>query len=497
MDVLQACSLIERGDALVIPACWLDATKVRAHLPRHVALREVLAKVDGYTFRAYKLRLPKKTYTAIFMAILSGLSFRDLGTEIDVAAVDDPDSKHVVAILPANVKVEMRLSDNYKGEEANAAALAKTAYTPILRRLAQVSGYDVIFDAKSRMNGEYGEVVPANTLHIYTNSKPPGEKNSVSRIQLFGLPIKDAAWYVACRNPVPGRGLVCQDTENQPVIQMLGNTWYLLFPAISFYHAPDSQDILDRVLTMALETHQQDRPRKAETCSLQDLVKLARNWDAEALEISRKGLKEADDHIERAQKQLSTAIRTRIFRLEQIARIEAAIAHRQDDQQNKKMFATLFANSLIENIKIHDGAVHVRTRHIEALHGERSYDLGIFTIQVDPYHGDVAVWCELSTHPDGVPHPHISPDGTVCYGNASRAIATAAGEQRVVDVIEYTLRWLVQGYTPELALYKIEDWPIVGETKEQRDQRNEQTIIDFIDVSITELLPPGRDLRSQ
>lgn len=466
MNELQACEKIASSIAVVIPVCWLDAVKVRAQLPQHVALKEVLAKVDGYTFRAYRLRMPKKICKMIFEAILAGLNFGDCSREFEVVKVDDPDSNRVVAILPANVKVEMLLRDDYRGVEADAAAVAKTAYTPVLRRLAQVSGYDVIFDAKNLMNGEYGKIVPVNTLHIYTNSNPPGEKGHVSRIRLFGRPIKSDAWQISCSNPVPGRGLVCKDKEEQPVVQLLGNSWYLLFPAISFYHAPDSDNILNQTLTMALEAHQQDRPKKAAVCTLSELVKLARNWDTEILEINMRGLKEADDFIERAQRQLADAIRMRTFRLKTIARIKADGAARRDDEQNKKLFARLFANPLIESIKLHDGALHVRTRRIEALFDGHAYDLGIFTIHVDPYHGQVAVWCELSTHPNGVPHPHISPEGIVCYGNASRAIATAAGEQRVVDVIEYILRWLVQGYTPELAQYKIEDWPIVDETPE-------------------------------
>ena len=246
----------------MIPVCWLDAVKVRAQLPQHVALKEVLAKVDGFTFRAYRLRIPNKNYITVFKDILAGLNFRDFGTDLDVAEVDDPISKRVVAILPANVKVEMLLRDDYRGVEADAAAVAKTAYTPVLRRLAQVSGYDVIFDAKNLMNGEYGEIVPVNTLQIYTNSNPPGEKGHVSRIRLFGRPIKNDAWQISCSNPAPGRGLVCKDKEEQPVVQLMGNIWYLLFPAISFYHAPGSDDILNQTLTMALEAHQQDRPKK-------------------------------------------------------------------------------------------------------------------------------------------------------------------------------------------------------------------------------------------
>ena len=68
-------------------------------------------------------------------------------------------------------------------------------------------------------------------------------------------------------------------------------------------------------------------------------MKLARNWDTEILEINMRGLKEADDFIERAQRQLADAIRMRTFRLKTIARIKADGAARRDDEQNKKLFA--------------------------------------------------------------------------------------------------------------------------------------------------------------
>ena len=112
-------------------------------------------------------------------------------------------------------------------------------------------------------------------------------------------------------------------------------------------------------------------------------------------------------------------------------------------------------------ITIVDKGIHVKTQPIEIEHEGARYMVGAFVIRVSE-DGHVSVWSEQPAHPKGIPHPHIAKDGGPCLGNASDVIARAAGEHRYYDTVKLVLRWLKDGYTPELASVKIEEWPVVA-----------------------------------
>ena len=111
----------------------------------------------------------------------------------------------------------------------------------------------------------------------------------------------------------------------------------------------------------------------------------------------------------------------------------------------------------VEHVTCVDGGLHVHTREIVIAHEGTSYSVGSFILRVGK-NGGIAIWPKRTTHPEGIPHPHIAKDGGPCYGNATDAITKAAADFRIADVVQYVLTWLQHGYTPGLAEHKLAEW---------------------------------------
>jgi hypothetical protein len=116
----------------------------------------------------------------------------------------------------------------------------------------------------------------------------------------------------------------------------------------------------------------------------------------------------------------------------------------------------------VAKLAIVDGGLQVETKPLEIEYQGVRYDLGPFVIRVGR-RGVVSIWSESPRHPGGVPHPHIAKDGGPCFGNATDAILKAGADHRYHDAVTLVLRWLKDGYSPQLASVKIEEWPKAGE----------------------------------
>ena len=123
----------------------------------------------------------------------------------------------------------------------------------------------------------------------------------------------------------------------------------------------------------------------------------------------------------------------------------------------KKDWMRLHAFAGVQKVSVVDHGIHVETNSLIVACDSVKYRIGSFIIRY--CHDGIFVWSQNSLHKQGIAHPHISESGVVCFGNVGSAITTAAIESRVVDAVELVLRWLTDGYDPELAETKITEWP--------------------------------------
>jgi hypothetical protein len=116
----------------------------------------------------------------------------------------------------------------------------------------------------------------------------------------------------------------------------------------------------------------------------------------------------------------------------------------------------------VDHVALADEGINIHLKPVIMEWEGKRYRMGRFVVRFGVF-GTVSVWCVESTHPYRVPHPHINRDGIWCFGNATDAIAKASAELRLAKAATYLIAWLTKGYDPDLALTKIETWPVAEE----------------------------------
>lgn len=351
-----------------------------------------------------------------------------------------------------------------KGED-ELAQKAQDGYMPLMRRLAQVSGLALTYHRHDE------RIIPPTPddgiIHLWGNSCPPGENQTWYRETVFGLPVspnKDenrATGY----GPTAGRGLILLDEDARPVLQILRNNWYILFPVISYFNDLTSVQIFERLLALGWGAVQSGaKPERP--LSRRKFLRTAPVWTKGSTTYIQEQAQEVREQIAQMTQRLAELHR----QLERWIGFEKGVENNPFSTRTRRALPgelkSIQVNPLVEGLDLHPEAIHVRTKPIVVSHEGVDYAVGTFVIRINNL-GALMIWGETPTHPQGVPHPHIAKHGSPCYGNAGTAIARAAGEARYADAIEYVLTWLTRGYSPSLAETKIEEWPIA--TQEATD----------------------------
>ncbi|HTM67674.1 MAG TPA: hypothetical protein VL426_00085 [Candidatus Binatia bacterium] len=348
--------------------------------------------------------------------------------------------------------------------------LALGEYDKSLRTLARFSGLEVHFHA------EGGGIKPPfpekpGVVHILTNAQPPGQI-SVRYVSLaFGLKIHEEGLAVLANGPSRGRGAVVKDELGESLVQVLGNTWYLLFPTLSHFNWQTSTVIFDKLVSLAWRGSREAVKLKAPVpATRKAFEETAAKWNDELPDLIRADVKNMDRKIEDAQRDLADLTRRKKESLALLEAFGRSTFARELRERAPKDFAAIKADPLVQRVLFVDEGLHVETKPIVIEEEGVRYAMGSFVVRIAK-RGAVTAWNEAPTHRGGIPHPHIAKDGGPCFGNATRAIAEAAGEQRYADAVRYVLRWLSEGYTKALAAVKIREWPYVGESPEHYETR--------------------------
>ena len=350
-----------------------------------------------------------------------------------------------------------------KGADANTIRKQEQAihaYFPILMRLAQISGKEVMFHARNTAI-EMPEISNGNILHIYSNVSPPGETTPQYVETVFGLRISFQEKNIVGCGPTMGRGTVLTDQEDKNVLQILGNNWYILFPTIDYFNEQTSQTIFENVLALGWKSLQSP-PTRQRSLGRRQWLAQTRSW----MEIYEEGVEKEAEKMRReiaSILQRAAELQRDLVALRSVQESMKTNAFKRDFlRRMPRDLKRIQTHALVARVEYLEQALHVITRPLTVEHEGVSYLVGAFTIRINS-RGAVSVWSEAPTHQKRISHPHISNEGTPCYGNAGAAIAMAAGEARYADAINYILTWLTRGYSPNLADAKIEQWPIAQE----------------------------------
>ena len=432
---------------------------------RNVTARPVNAQVGFLKVPAWQvtLRGALSKREARFLSLIRQMFAADSQEIFETVAVR-VDDRFQLMVLRANADyiVEAPAPRAEAGSKRQLAEVrACAAYADPLRRLAQVTGRSVTFH-----HGNPGAQLPhpdRDGIHIYTNSYPVGlNKYSRAIATAFGLNIAEDGKEVTAKFPTLGRGVVMKDEDGQDMVQVVDNNWYLLLPTISCFNEETSLEIFERLLAFGLMAEVQSARSPRQVKRKAYMTGMKASLDHRVAHFDGK-MREAVDNIENLQRALLVEEQKlrEIIVMRDAWRRAAAREFRQISRGRE--FERLAAHPQIERFYlIDDGFLQICTKPIVIEHEGKRYAMGEFVITLNGWQ-EVGMHCESSPHPRGVQHVHIGVSGNPCFGNAGVAINKALADFRIADAVCYMLTWLTQGYTPELAEVKIEEWPLVAD----------------------------------
>lgn len=334
---------------------------------------------------------------------------------------------------------------------------ALAAYRPRLCRLARLTGMPVVLHLRTLNDTVRAPFPNDGKIHILTNQHPPGLSDTRYISLAYGLRITKLGKSVVSVGPTRGRGVVMQDENGQALVQVLGNTWYILIPVMSEYHS-QSKRIFERLLADGLAGMRQYAQRKPEgELDREAFEAREREWIVEFPTRIQKEIESARKRVDGLTKDLTLAIRDlRMFEafMENASSgpfFQTATGRIPDD------YAAIAGDPRIVRMAFVNDGFHFETRPLVLEHEGTGYAIGSFVIRIE--NTQFSVWGLEPTHPRGIPHPHIDRDGIPCYGNAGLAITQAVADYRLADAVRHILTWLTEGYEPQLARVKIEEWP--------------------------------------
>lgn len=417
--------------------------------------------------RCRRFELPKKQLDT-FLA-KTGLKSIDIG--IMGASENDP----------KNLDVEILY-----GHEVNAGSLQLTidlddgkpflGHHPLIAtRIKSVMGHFMECTGLSArvhvIQGPVYEPLPETRdadMHIVLGASPYGDTHIVDVQTLCGLQLhKDRHWYHV-NGPTLGRGTVIADEDGVDNLQIVGNVVYLFAPRIdhktewiftegggdlfakqvrlaSAALAKGVEPPVERIIETAEEFDTVSRTRlTAELKVCETRLQKADEDAVNALTLYRAALDE-----KRAYLYLRESVKARTTEVQE--RLAEAFKHIRDMPLTHRI------------VTVGDDAIHVETKRVIGRVGDKRYDYGTFAARWSPG-GKVSIWPLVTTHPKGVPHPHIGIAGNVCFGNVGPVIERAFQEEmRPDEGFELLFDWFVDGYDENLAEHKADEWPEVTE----------------------------------
>lgn len=302
-----------------------------------------------------------------------------------------------------------------------------------------------------------------DALHFVVGATAPGAIGAIELSHVCGVRLNERGRYIRMDGPTAGVGFLVKDEDKETVAQVVDSTAYLFIPSPSrcpfHFEGSEATDLYSRLVDLVWKTMKRERKHpKAQSI---ESLSAYRECVGKHLGGMSKLLETQKEIINIQIEKKLDELRSLYSQKENYGRLAAFEAQRTDEDRRElpmRDWSRIEKMPLVERVLWVEDAMHVRTKRIIVEYEGVYYDFGKFMIRM-ALCDTPAVWALCPTHPERVAHPHISRNGIVCFGNVSVPLAQAAGEGRMADALELMMKWLVEGYDPNLADTKIETWP--------------------------------------
>ncbi|MEK7639520.1 MAG: hypothetical protein AAB388_05175 [Patescibacteria group bacterium] len=335
----------------------------------------------------------------------------------------------------------------------------------VLKMLASFSGYNfklhlVSGPAFTPRKKEIG------VIHVVLGAAPDGPLQDEYVNKLCGIWLDPDGDRSFPRSFTPGRGTYVKDSEGAIIAQYVDSTIYLLLPfrdsdQYALMYKPTARpDLFRAAMKIAWNGYV---PKNLKRAVLPPMTKdsfasFAKERKKRLFEHFASEIKETNESIERLTAELQSKLNLKRQLLRMKAGLESAVA--VDEKELITSWPQIMRNPLLHKLHEHEEAIFLETKPIIIDYKGTRRKIGRFVIRYK-FGGQPGIWAIEAAHPRLIAHPHISPNGAVCFGNATFAIEQAAAEARIEDLFSLICRWLRDGYEPTLADTKVEEWPEV------------------------------------
>ncbi len=305
-------------------------------------------------------------------------------------------------------------------------------------------------------------------LHIVYGGTPSAEPAPRELRRAFGRDI--AAGALTAVRPDHTRGILIQDDDGNPVIQVVDATVYLLVNGLiglsfehrwaeealvrflheAFRHAidqlktTDTDDAKADRWRQSLETHRDKYVALSFKRFEQTKADLDRQIAACEREIINDGLRITARLKERQQAEAQR----RIF-------IEKEGPEAQD--RLRKEFEQLAASKCVIGVSCSDSGVEVQTRTVFIPWKGRRYKIGRFLIRLGDNGQIVIVNVANTATGTNYHHPHVPSSGTPCFGQMQEAIAKLMADRQYATIVGLLFRFF-ESYNHHGGVEDIRKW---------------------------------------
>lgn len=305
-------------------------------------------------------------------------------------------------------------------------------------------------------------------VNVVVGSAPAGEYGFSRSTHLCGVMLDARGREVSHPAPTSARGCVVTDEDGNHVAQIIGDTIYLLIPVRGLDSLRrlngEGGNLFAGALRLAWNAFIGDKPEIKEKELDEAAYRAFISEGGTSLPV--RAMAELGD-VEKEIQSVLARYRELLNRKRELSAIATmSVLEDQDLLKNASAdWQRLRERPEVESVKLVGLGIHIRTKRIisDEWEGNR-YQFGTFVIRFG-IDGRVSVWCEKPMHPKGIPHPHISAEGGICFGNVGPIIQEAAHERRYPDAADIIFNWLISGYDPERAIHKISEWPVMEQEK--------------------------------
>lgn len=306
-------------------------------------------------------------------------------------------------------------------------------------------------------------------VHFVVGASPAGSIKESDHARVCGIRVHKEGKYIRFWGPTEGMGTLVKDKEKGMVGQIVGSTVYLFVPtpasATFLFEGTEGADMYSRAIKCAWKTMtgKQKRLKVSRLKSADDYRQFIEEQYGSMGKLMGLQQNLIDIRIQDTTDKLRTLYAEKESYL-RLSQLEEAKTEKEKTEAPVRDWERMQKHPLVKRIRSVEGAIHIQTRKIIAEHEGKYYNLGRFMIRLE-FGGTPSIWSEHPTHRNRAQHPHISKTGVICFGNIAVPLTQAMGELRMADALELLLNWLCEGYDPNLADVKIEEWPRVRHHK--------------------------------